>query len=73
MPVLTAGQSLAVERATRVHAADGDFVVRDHTSTDLPEGWVLLVVGAVKRRPRLVEIAPDGSVHRRSIPMEGPF
>lgn len=63
-------QQRRLDLTTRVWAPEGDFVVLDHTQTELPEGWVLVVVGAKRDRPRAAAIEPSGAIHRVPVPEE---
>jgi hypothetical protein len=59
---MTPDQARVVGAATRVHGAHSlDCVVYDHERAGLPEGWVLAIIGAEKRRPRALQVSPEGA------------
>jgi hypothetical protein len=63
-PNLPAPQQAAVDHTLDLWAQDDDWKVLDHHDTELPEGWVLIIVNEEKGRPRKAAVTPDGTRHR---------
>jgi hypothetical protein len=59
---LTDAQFRVITTATQRFNAGNDFRLVDSSVGELPDGWVLCVLGEVKGWPRSFGVSPDGVV-----------